>query len=78
MSICINLKRNDIMSETTQPGLFVHHVFFWLKNPDSETDKQKLIEGLKTLVDIPGYITAHIGFPANTNRPVIDRSYAVS
>jgi hypothetical protein len=66
------------MSETTQPGLFVHHVFFWLKNPDSETDKQKLIEGLKTLVDIPGYITAHIGFPANTNRPVIDRSYAVS
>src|SRR5690606_21469611 len=25
-----------------------HHVFFWLKNPDSKEDLNKLIEGLKT------------------------------
>lgn len=66
------------MSTSLPTGLFVHHVFFWLKNPDSESDKAKLLEGLNTLIDIPGYLTAHIGFPADTHREVIDRSYAVS
>ena len=59
-------------------NLFVHHVYFWLKNPDSAADKAKLIEGLETLVKIKGIRTAHIGSPASTNRSVIDRSYAVS
>jgi hypothetical protein len=59
-------------------NLFVHHVYFWLKNPDSADDKAKLIEGLETLVKISGIRTAHIGTPAATNRSVIDRSYAVS
>ena len=27
----------------------VHHVFFWLKNPDSKEDLAKLLAGLQTL-----------------------------
>ena len=55
-----------------------HHVYFWLKNPGNEADTAKLIEGLQTLLKIPKLKMAHIGKPADTNREVIDRSYAVS
>lgn len=58
--------------------VFVHHVYFWLKNPGNEADTAKLIEGLQTLLKIPTVKMAHIGKPADTNREVIDRSYAVS
>ena len=58
--------------------VFVHHVYFWLKNPGSEADKNKLIEGLQTLLKISTVRMAHIGTPAATSRGVIDSSYAVS
>jgi Stress responsive A/B Barrel Domain len=58
--------------------MFVHHVFFWLKNAKNEADTSALVAGLETLKAIPGYHTAIIGKPAATNRPVIDTSYDVS
>jgi hypothetical protein len=57
---------------------FIHHVYFWLKNADSKEDRAKLIEGLKKLSKVKTIKTFHIGQPADTNRDVIDRSYAVS
>ena len=57
---------------------FIHHVFFWLKNPESQEDKQKLIAGLQKLTKAKTIESAHIGVPANTNRDVIERSYQVS
>lgn len=57
---------------------FIHHVYFWLQHPDSSEDKARLIEGLRSLVNIPGIRMSHIGTPADTNRDVIDVSYAVS
>ncbi|MFT3826004.1 MAG: Dabb family protein [Chitinophagaceae bacterium] len=57
---------------------FIHHVYFWLKNPDSKEDKQKLVEGLRKLSKVKTIKEFHIGQPADTNRDVIDRSYAVS
>ena len=57
---------------------FVHHVYFWLKNTNNETDRSKLIEGLQKLAKVPTIRTSHIGLPAPTNRSVIDSSYAVS
>lgn len=57
----------------------VHHVFFWLKNSGSEAERNKLIEGLKTLKFIKTVKTLHIGTPASTEkRDVIDDSYDVS
>lgn len=57
----------------------LHHVFFWLKNPQSATDKQQLIAGLKTLAAIPTIRQIHIGTLASTEkREVVDTSWDVS
>jgi hypothetical protein len=58
--------------------IFIHHVYFWLKNPASEADKNKLIEGLTGLSKVPTIRFHHIGTPASTNRSVIERGYSVS
>lgn len=57
----------------------LHHVFFWLRNPASKEDLNKLINGLRTLNKIKTVRKIHIGTPALTEpRPVIDNSYSVS
>lgn len=57
---------------------FIHHVYFWLKNGGNKADQAKLVEGLQKLSKVATIKTFHIGVPANTNRDVIDTSYAVS
>jgi hypothetical protein len=59
-------------------NVFVHHVFFWLANPDNQAEYQQLLNGIKTLATIKSVKDIHIGVPAGTNRPVIDVSYAFS
>ena len=57
----------------------LHMVYFWLKDPASTEDKQKLIDGLQSLRAIPQVHSLHIGVPANTlKRDVIDNSFDVS
>lgn len=51
--------------QKTKKSLIVHHVLFWLKNPNSDEDKIKLIEGLRTLKKIEFHRTL-IGVPVNT------------
>lgn len=58
--------------------LFVHHVYFYLKNPGSEADKAKLLEGLDKLAKVPTIRMVHIGVPAPTTRSVIVRDYSIS
>jgi hypothetical protein len=60
------------------PSMFVHHVYFWLKNLSSKQDQAKLLKGLQTLTSIDVIKTWHIGIPADTNRPVIEKSYQFS
>jgi hypothetical protein len=56
-----------------------HHVFFWLKNPDSKEDLAKLLAGLRTLTKIESVRGAHFGVPASTEkRDVVDNSYSAS
>lgn len=62
----------------TAKELFVHHVFFYLKNPNNNADKAKLLEGLEKLSKVPTIRMVHIGTPASTTRSVIVRDYAVS
>lgn len=61
-----------------QKNLFVHHVYFWLKEPQSKEAAAKLVEGLEGLSKVKTIQMFHIGKPADTNREVIDRSYAIS
>jgi Stress responsive A/B Barrel Domain len=60
------------------PSIFVHHVFFWLKDPDSQSDLEALIAGLQRLSGISVIREFHIGRPAGTSRDVIETSYSVS
>ena len=56
-----------------------HHVFFWLKDPSSKADLDKLIQGVKALGKIPQVKKIHVGVPASTEqRDVVDTSYSVS
>ena len=41
----------------------MHQVYYWLKNPDNEADKQKLIMGLHELVTVKQIKYSHIGLP---------------
>ena len=59
--------------------LVVHHVFFWLKNPDSIADRDQLVEGVKTLSKIESIRQIHVGVLASTEkRDVVDTSWQVS
>jgi hypothetical protein len=67
------------MDTNKEKKQLLHHVFFWLKNPDSKEDVNKLIEGLQTLRKIESVKKLHIGLPASTEkRDVVDASYSVS
>ena len=57
----------------------VHHVFFWLKNPSSKEDLEKLQAGLRTLKGIKTVRQLYVGVPASTEkRDVVENSYHVS
>ena len=59
--------------------MIIHHVFFWLKEPDNTAHITGLKNGLQTLTAIPQVKQLLIGGPASTEkRPVVDNSYQVS
>ena len=58
------------------PGEFVHSVYFWLKNPESEKDRNEFLEALETFIGSSEYVTSyHIAPSAGTPRDVVDNSY---
>ncbi|HEX5023869.1 MAG TPA: Dabb family protein [Agriterribacter sp.] len=57
---------------------FIHHVYFWLNNAESQEDFEQLVAGLQKLSAVTTIQSFYIGKPADTNRDVIDRSYSVS
>ncbi len=58
--------------------LFVHHVFFYLKDTNSAQDEAKLLEGLEKLAKISAVKFSHIGRPARTSSDDIEKEYSVS
>ncbi|UXX79584.1 Dabb family protein [Reichenbachiella carrageenanivorans] len=69
---CESVKTKDMIS-----GQFAHTVLIWMKNPNSESDKNKLKTGLNQLIEASEYIrSAHLGVPALTAREVVDNSYS--
>ncbi|HEX6638156.1 MAG TPA: Dabb family protein [Steroidobacteraceae bacterium] len=73
-----DLPSNGVTPVSNYPKL-VHHVFFWLKNPGSKEDLEKLLTGLRTLSRIETVRGAHFGVPASTEkRDVVDNSWSAS
>lgn len=67
-----------VSMNSSMPKL-VHHVFFWLKNPDSKEDLNQLLAGIRSLAAIETVRGLHVGVPASTEkRPVVDNSYSAS
>jgi hypothetical protein len=56
--------------------MFVHAVYFWLKDHLTEKDKTTFLAGATSLTTIPSVQHGYVGVPAPTNRPVIERSYS--
>ena len=57
----------------------VHHAFFWLKNPGSAEDRDKLVAGVKTLSKIETVRELRVGIVAGTEkRDVVDNTWGVS
>ncbi|SKB76105.1 Dabb family protein [Daejeonella lutea] len=70
---------NGTPNMDTEKGNIAHQVYFWLKNPGSEEDRELLIKGIKTLRQIDSVQKLTIGIVAATEkRSVIDDSWGVS
>ncbi|MBN2347292.1 MAG: Dabb family protein [Bacteroidales bacterium] len=58
---------------------FVHHVFFWLKEPENKDIRDVFLHNLTTFLKQCETINStHIGIPANTPREVVDNTYTFS
>lgn len=69
----------EAASKTQPPAKLVHHVFFWLKNPDSKSDLAQLLAGIRSLSAIETVRGIHVGVPASTEkRDVVDNSFSAS
>ena len=68
------------MAESQEPlgNVFIHHVFFWLKEPADTRQVTRFEDALKELMTIDSIKYHHLGKPADTRREVIDSSYQYS
>ncbi len=56
--------------------MFLHSVYFWLKPGLTPEQQAQFWAGVKSLGEIPSVKFFFVGAPADTDRPVIDRSYS--
>lgn len=60
-------------------NVLIHHVYFWLKNPNNESDRKAFEAGIEKLRTVENISQSHFGVPAGTeNRDVVDHSYSYS
>ena len=77
--LTLGASANAIPMEKKEKKVLVHHAIFWLKNPSSVEDRDKLVAGVKSLGKIEQIKKLHVGIPASTEkREVVDNSFAVS
>lgn len=69
---------NTVVASEPIKNTFVHHVFFWLKEPDSQDARKQFEKGLSDLTKVPQIQSYHIGKPVGSSRDVVDGSYTYS
>lgn len=58
---------------------FAHTVYFWLKNPDNQGDREAFEKSLQKFLDHSKYAkTKFIGKPPRASRDVVDGSFTYS
>jgi hypothetical protein len=58
--------------------MFVHAVYFWLRDDLTPKEQAKFSAGVQSLRAIETVDHGYIGVPAPTDRPVIERGYSRS
>lgn len=58
--------------------VFLHHVYFWLKDPKDPAARGALAAGLRKLAACKDILWSHIGYAAPSDRDVVDDSFSVS
>jgi len=76
--ITANITACSSARSTELKQMFIHHVFFWLKDPSNLKDRELFEKSAKELVTVETIIDHHIGVPAATDREVIDTTYTYS
>lgn len=56
--------------------MFVHAVYFWLRDGLSDAEQVRFVAGLRALRRIENVHQGYIGVPATTDRDVIERGYS--
>jgi hypothetical protein len=56
--------------------MFVHSVYFWLRDDLSSADRTAFVDGIRSLCTIDTVQQGFVGTPAATDRAIIDRSYS--
>lgn len=56
--------------------MFVHCVYFWLRDDLNAADRERFVDGVTRLTSIESVRHGFAGTPADTDRPIIDRSYS--
>ena len=69
---------NAMASEVPLKNIFVHHVFFWLKEPKNSDSRAQFEKGLRELIKVPQIQSSHIATPVESAREVVDDSFTYS
>lgn len=56
--------------------MFVHAVYFWLRDGLTAAETMAFVEGVHSLQTIDAVQHGYVGVPAATDRAVIERSYS--
>ena len=74
----MSVSGHEISNKVQMKNIFVHHVFFWLKEPNNPEARTQFELGLKTLTTIPEIQSSHTGIPVESTREVVDDSFTYS
>ena len=74
----VSISRQATAKGIPLKNVFVHHVFFWLKEPENDEARRDFEIGLQALVKVPQIQSYHIGTPVESPREVVEDSFTYS
>lgn len=74
----ITVTGNAYANQVPMKNIFVHHVFFWLKEPKNAEARKDFEAGLQGLITVPQIQSSHIGTPVESPREVVEDSFTYS
>ena len=74
----ISVANNANANEAPIKDTFIHHVFFWLKEPENTEARKQFELGLQNLIKVPQIQSYHIGTPVESPREMVDDSFTYS